>query len=174
MIIIIEGIDKSGKTTIAKELCKKYNLFYVKNPLPNNYYFGNDKNIIPFVEFSYLNMILHNTDLDNIVLDRWFISQFAYSKVYKDKRIDENYFWKLEKILSERNTIGFYIYKNYDRNDFKDKFVKFDKLNKLHKAYLNYLDKANIRFYTVNSTDQNLKKQIQFIGDTIYGKSTKL
>ena len=40
MQIIMEGMDGSGKTTVAKILCKKYNFKYIDRPLQHLFNIG--------------------------------------------------------------------------------------------------------------------------------------
>lgn len=70
MKIILEGCDCTGKTTLAKQLCEKYNLYYAhvtsKDPNDFEFYFNTMKT-------------------DNIIWDRHLLGEMIYPTVYNRK-----------------------------------------------------------------------------------------
>lgn len=70
MKIILEGCDCTGKTTLAKQLCEKYNLYYshVTSKDPNDFEF-------------YFNTM----KTDNIIWDRHLLGEMIYPTVYNRK-----------------------------------------------------------------------------------------
>ena len=79
-IIIIEGSDASGKSTLAKKLAIKYNgiIFH------QTYRF---KNKIPIYHMTILRKALKLSKKQLVILDRLHISEYIYGKVFrKEKR----------------------------------------------------------------------------------------
>lgn len=88
MRILIEGCDKTGKTTLAKKLANKYNLTIIKNSQPKI------NNILQ----EYLNIV----NQDNIIIDRLHLSENVYGPLYRNTPIIN--FNKLENNI-KNNTI---------------------------------------------------------------------
>lgn len=96
--IVIEGLDGCGKSTISKQLQKKYNAVLL-NALPNKIkpwleIVGNTK--IPEATFSYFTLcnLLKSQEIENIIgtgknviLDRYFYTTY----VYHQEIIKENF-----------------------------------------------------------------------------------
>lgn len=70
MVIILEGCDCTGKTTLAKKLCEKYKLMYnhVTSKDPNNYEY-----------------YLTTMKIDNTLWDRHLLGEMIYPTVYNRK-----------------------------------------------------------------------------------------
>jgi len=75
-LIIVEGIDKSGKTTLIEDLI---DIGYKRLHFPK----GNYK--IGFIEFYKKTIERHLLNKDIIVLDRSFISEFVYGSVLRNQ-----------------------------------------------------------------------------------------
>jgi dTMP kinase len=84
-MIVIEGIDGSGKTTLAKHIAKKYNLPFYKFPVYKDFKILKDflqgkkalKEEATFLLF--LANILINTKEQKAVYDRYVFSSIAYA-----------------------------------------------------------------------------------------------
>jgi hypothetical protein len=81
MNIILEGIDKIGKTTWAQRLVAKYGLAYFKPPLSNE----------PYSNFYERHRYIYQTalDLDLTVHDRSLISEYAYNAAREISMLDD-------------------------------------------------------------------------------------
>lgn len=99
-IIILEGIDRAGKSTFAKWL--------VDNKSFESYHFGkpNGNAFVNYVDF-FFNVVEPNIDNKNFVVDRYMYGEFVYAPVYGRKtcmdyhklRFLESYFAKYETRL---------------------------------------------------------------------------
>lgn len=141
MIIILEGPDGIGKTTIAKQL--KYN------------YFNGNAKIIKFSNKSdislnaYINAI--NNSYDNLIFDRFNLSEDVYSTVYKRK--PKNSLLDHLKILSlieKYNGIYFILYSSnfnklykqcISRGDTKQVYENLEKINSYYYSLADALKK---------------------------------
>ena len=96
-MIIIEGLDGTGKTTLANDLLNK-NYILINNNLTSESHY--DK---------YVN-IIKTSDI-NSVSDRSFVSEMVYGKVLSGTtKLSEEEFINLVKLYSEYETKIIYLY----------------------------------------------------------------
>lgn len=163
-MIILEGLDGVGKTTIGKYLSKyNYNIYYF--PFDEK---SND------IEEKYLRLL--KSDTSKMILDRSFISELVYGPILRKKcRLNKE---KLENILrryKEVKPIVIYMKANKKdllerrKNDDKDFSIlsnKFEKLNnrydKVMRVIGQYLDVVEI-----NTSDKSLQEVISIVEEKI-------
>lgn len=108
--IIIEGLDKTGKSTLAKFLSEKTGIPIKKfsNPGPN------EDPAVEYVEFV--------TTAQSCVVDRMHLSEMAYGPVFRgESAVDTNVQRVIEGLLAKRgSTVGVYCYA--DDEDLKARF----------------------------------------------------
>lgn len=92
MLIIIEGADKNGKTTLASHISERHGYNYIHHGPPRNGYMG------------YMDEIL---DLKNkTVMDRSFIGEMIYGPLLRGRScIDNNQFDCLLKLSDVLNGV---------------------------------------------------------------------
>ena len=81
MNVILEGIDKIGKTTWAQRLVAKFGFAYFKPPKSNEPY----SNFYERYRYLYLAAL----DLDHTVHDRSLISEYAYNETREIEMLDD-------------------------------------------------------------------------------------
>ncbi len=98
IIIILEGIDKSGKSTIANFLKEKFGFEIVKCSQPKG---------DAYKEYvSKLNKVNKNT-----VFDRFCYGELVYGPLYRGKsQIDNKKLANIETLASAKNAIIIYCY----------------------------------------------------------------
>lgn len=100
-IIIVEGANCTGKSTLSQilQLKIKYSLMVKLAPSPN--YFeklnGNYEKNMYYQTFELIKSVSEN----NVILDRYFFSEYVYSQIYKEYTID--YFNELVNKLDSLN-----------------------------------------------------------------------
>lgn len=95
MLIIIEGADKTGKTTLANAIVDKFGCKYV--------HFGKPKKH-PATE--YAEYALSISPKDNLVLDRFYLGELVYGPLLRGKAgINDVEFATLERILRTKQAI---------------------------------------------------------------------
>lgn len=100
MIIIIEGIDGSGKTELAKQLSRqtKYPIIHRSNPKTEE-----EKQIMMG---EYIQAIKNNK---NVIFDRCWYSEMAYGPVMRDASvISYPQMYDLEKLLARNGALIIY------------------------------------------------------------------
>jgi thymidylate kinase len=94
MIIIIEGPDGSGKTTLAKKIAEQAGYEYLHNVQPE--YDGHDASMVQMYE----DLIKSHT---NLVLDRAWYSEMAYGPTMRDhSSISYPDMYRLEELVAKK------------------------------------------------------------------------
>ena len=154
-MIIIEGLDGTGKTTLANDLLNK-NYILINNNLTSESHY--DK---------YVN-IIKTSDI-NSVSDRSFISEMVYGKVLSGTtKLSEEEFINLVKLYSEYETKIIYLYASKKillerrKDDFKDSKVIFHLYQELMDEFERRLDyiSAYIDVFSINSGEKNCKQAL--------------
>jgi len=170
-IIIFEGFDNTGKTTIAKELSSVLGIQYFKNPAERERFKIPDlidKEAI--VEAQYLINFIKQVSLegDGIVLDRHIPSHFVYSEVFR-RNYDFEAVIKIDEELAKLGAILIYCYKTKTKTEsYQDDLV--DEFNRglISDFYEKYLKFTKMRFLKLDTTDEDIKKQFRVITNFIF------
>lgn len=168
-IIILEGPDCSGKSTLANNLIKESNGIYIHN----TYYKGMDVVYEHLHRFELAKQISNNGL--NCFIDRMWLSELIYSKIYRDGVTNYNI-----DILAD-------VFKNVDLNiiclpDKKKYLNLFEKnkeirnemfkenMNKIYDEYEKFLLKQSdfnnyyqgnyIKYDFINMSENELKEKI--------------
>lgn len=154
-MIIIEGLDGTGKTTLANDLLNK-NYILINNNLTSESHY--DK---------YVN-IIKTSDI-NSVSDRSFISEIVYGKILSGTtKLSEEEFINLVKLYSEYETKIIYLYASKKillerrKDDFKDSKVIFHLYQELMDEFERRLDyiSAYIDVFSINTGKKNCKQAL--------------
>ena len=154
-MIIIEGLDGTGKTTLANDLLNK-NYILINNNLTSESHY--DK---------YVN-IIKTSDI-NSVSNRSFVSEMVYGKVLSGTtKLSEEEFINLVKLYSEYETKIIYLYASKKillerrKDDFKDSKVIFHLYQELMDEFERRLDyiSAYIDVFSINTGEKNCKQAL--------------
>ena len=132
-MIIIEGLDGTGKTTLVNDLLKK-NYILVKQDFHHESHYH-----------KYVNVI--RSSHNHSVSDRSFISEMVYGKILANTtKLSEEEFDNLIKLYSEYKTRIIYLYASKDillkrrKDDIQDREVIFHLYQKLMDEFERRLD----------------------------------
>lgn len=95
IVILLEGVDGCGKTTIAQKLIDKYKFSYIHlSKLKEN------QDIYSYYD-NILNVIKYNKNLQNdIILDRGYLTNIVYCNLFNDdKQIINEHLIKLHNLI---------------------------------------------------------------------------
>ena len=152
MIIVVEGPDLSGKSTLAKNLATELGYKYIKWPYSSKIL---EKCPDESGE-TFLNTIKQFKDVD-MVLDRGFISNIVYVEAY-DRDYDFTYIYnlveELNPIFISLEPTSQVIHSRYEKRG--DDFVNKLELEKLIKIYYKVINNLkSIKGWNINSIPIN-------------------
>jgi thymidylate kinase len=162
IIIILEGHDKSGKTSIAKVLSEKIKVPIFK-VVRNKYDWDKEANLKYGTE--QITQFLQQTGA-SVILDRWHPSDFMYSKLF-GRTVDLKKINGIDRRLSQLDAVIIYCYKhqdNYEVDEEDKDFVNPSMYGKMTSLYQQYASLySQCRYIFLNTSDKNLDKQLKAI-----------
>lgn len=162
-IIIMEGADVTGKSEIGSALANQFGLAYFKNLAEHQSFSDLTFSQTAFVEANYLLCLLKQVEIkeNGIVLDRHIPSEYVYSKVF-ERETNEDEIWEIDRQLAELGAVIVYCYKD-EYKDFDDEVIKFERIEQLKDTYQEYFNKTNMPVLQLNTTDENLERELNEI-----------
>lgn len=149
-MIIVEGLDGCGKTTLITNLTKEEKQLVIPNNNFKNFYY---KYVDTFERASV-----------NSVMDRSFISVMVYGKILSNKaRISEQDYLKLLKLYTKNKTSIIYLYAPQElllerrKDDKSDRLVLLHLYKSLLKEFDYRLEQASnfMPVYKINTASYN-------------------
>ena len=166
LILITEGADMTGKTNILNELGRRLDLKKFKNIRENNRWWD------PEVDFKYgVEAIVQMSEQLKLsfMLDRFHASEYAYSKVY-DRLTNESRIMDVDLRISKLNGVIIYCYKTPDKYLADDGgIIDVNKYDEIKKYYDEFFNKTKCHIIKLNTNDENLKEQCDFIIKNLKG-----
>jgi len=165
MIILFEGVDNVGKTSIANTLSKVMGIPVYKNETQKTLYVENNEKYFELLLKFGGNVELQLMQVLNpdIIFDRSFVSEYAYAMAF-GRKTDEMFIRELDKKYGELGAIIVYCHKDNIEDIFDDDVIPVSKVVEIQKAYEIYLDSiTSIPFVFLNTTNKKLDKQINAI-----------
>lgn len=148
-MLIIEGLDGSGKTTLINELLNDNKQILIPENINNS-----------FVKYQN---ILKKLSLDTL-MDRSFISEMVYGKILSNKtKLTEDEYYQLLTMYAQNHSTIIYLYAPKDillrrkANDKKDQFILLNFYDKLLNEFDYRLNQAHdlLPTYKINTCEHN-------------------
>ena len=159
MVIIFEGHDKSGKTTIAKRLSEELGIptFKVQRDKYNwdrkhNLHYGTEQ-ITQFIEQTK----------SPVIIDRFHGSDYMYDRLF-DRELQDAKVFELDTRLAELGTVIILCYKNeeqYEVDEEDKEFVDPSMYTDMTMHYRNFLMKGKCKFIVLNTSSMDIEEQIR-------------
>jgi len=162
MIIILEGADNTGKTNIANEFIR-LNPEYVKfkgNREADIFKFSGCKEL-PYIQGEFFVDVISQLKVKNLIIDRFYPSEFVYSKVY-NRYQDLGSIFKLENSMKKLGAVILYCYKT-EYKTFEDELVEFSQIERIKEVYDYFLSITNLPFLVLDTTDEDLDREMKVI-----------
>ncbi|MBR6907717.1 AAA family ATPase [bacterium] len=143
MIVIIEGLDCCGKTTLSKRFAEKYNFEYIKESYTDD---NNEKvNRIKLLSERL-------SDSKNYIYDRTtLIDDFVYDFLNKEKSVLHEYLTTILSLLSKCKIVHLTLdeeIREQRLNERGDKYITNDMIKQINENYFNfYTNISNVRSY---------------------------
>lgn len=165
-IIIMEGHDLAGKSTIARACCRIYGFQYFKHHGQAKHFKENNFLQAMKYEMDYFIDFLQQVEIESgIIIDRCTPSEFAYSHAF-ERETDEEYLIKVDEEFSKLGAIIIYCYKDKIIN-YEDHLIPESKIEKIKEGYEKYFNLTKMPVLKLNTTDENLYDQINAIKNFI-------
>ena len=160
-ILFFEGVDKTGKSNIAKCLSEIISAPYFKNTTEKLFF--TDKTITKYrwLDQLYLYEFLKQTGY-SVIIDRGFISDLVYTRIFRKK--NKETIEKLiivDKLFASIGAKIIYCYKT--KNTFVDDVIDIDKYSSLSNEYDRFLKLSSCEILRLDTTDENIDEQIKRI-----------
>jgi thymidylate kinase len=168
MLIIVEGSDRVGKSTFCEKLSKalKFPVMQItsfkkiiKEILPSPMYTVRDHEIwSDSADFTFAEMY-KNLKFD-VILDRFYPSNFAYVAVKKERHFDLRLLKKIEDLLIEEDVLIFYLQEDVEviKSRFaSEDYLKVNEIEPLIEEYEKFLKWTRIRYACIKNVDGKYK-----------------
>ena len=169
-LLIIEGPDNCGKTNIASLLSNILKIPVYKSGREVDAFNEIDAqyNILKWGVYEQLKMI--ETYGGGIIFDRFFPSEFVYSRVY-NRKSDIELIKKYDKELNKLG--GKIIFLDKEVMDGEDDLIKEEKYQKIREQYEIYKNEiTSCSHITIDTSDRNTQKQLSKLLPFIYRGET--
>lgn len=152
MIILLEGADGTGKSTLANELSERLSVPIYKrqdNPLYGKMSVR-ESQLIHEAEFAMLEAL--DTD---VIVDRWFPSEWVYDTIFK-RDFDEDAIWKLdERAFWKLDIMPIRLFWPHDATAEEwagrlDLEVDSKDVYEANEQYRNYINSSKLRWQEIN------------------------
>ncbi len=144
-LIIFEGVDRSGKTSIAKELAKILEIPYYKNSSERNQKRRGETKLMTQYAVPYLFDFLEQVPSD-FIMDRNWPSEWCYGQVEK-RDIDLEQIRLVDDWAANAfDTALIICYKTkYDEKNFIDEMTKFERVPQLVQKYHEFIKWTHVQ-----------------------------
>lgn len=161
IVIVFEGPDKSGKSTIAQHFAERYNFNYYKNPRERQQKLaGEIRYVAKYAGLWYADYIRQVPQ--RVIIDRHYISEWVYSHVEQRER-DDAVLREIDKAFASIGAFIIICYRD-DYTSFIDETTPTTMLPQLAEAYKlfpHWSQVKNILF--LNTTNELLDEQCEKI-----------
>ena len=175
MRLIIEGVDKSGKSTLIETLKNKFPKAVQLKLMTKPYDSSQEETEKLFEVYTTMKEMTDKKDYVYI-FDRYFQSELVYSYIRGNDRLatkeGKEFFENLENEL-ERNTLVVLlehpakeVAKRFKK--FKEDFVKEEDIEKLQKRYREVVENSKLPYIVLDTVEVGLSESVQIIKNKIF------
>jgi len=167
MIIIFDGPDNCGKSTIAKALIKRldaHSYFKIKqDKIHLNTYNPETLKTAHELQLDFFTQLAKQSNM-NIVMDRFHPSEYVYGSLFR--KIDEEIFWHYDKLLAEAG-VKIIIPIKPDRY-LEDELWTNEQLIKIKEKFMEFADKTACPVLLLRTEDEDLEDQLNRINKFLH------
>lgn len=159
-IIIFCGVDRTGKSTIAKALNQITGIPYFKNPKERQIFTDSNLQALYFTAPVILEFCKQTPY--SFIFDRGYPCEYAYSLAL-NRKTDTEQIMKLDEEYSKMNTNIIYCYKSINNESYENELITKSQSLKIHERYLEFLSKTKCKNTSIDTSDKNLQNQLIYI-----------
>lgn len=160
-VIIFDGHDKSGKSTIAAALSKELSIPIFKVQRDKRWW-------DPEINLKYLTegvtQFIEQTGV-SVILDRWVSSDYMYSKLFK-RHINYEKIWEIDERLSKLDTLIVHCYKDssaYIEDEEDADYVDPSMYYEMTTQMFDFTAESKCKTLQLNTSNANLREQLDAI-----------
>lgn len=164
-IIIFEGVDMCGKSTIAKALSKQIDVPIFKMNVSKHFW---DFLIHQRYAGEAITQLLEQTKA-SVILDRSFLSDYMYAMLF-NRAYDLKKHVETDQRFAKMGAVIVYCYKDEEffQHDEEDKdFVSVKDYKEMQNYYNVILERSACKVIKLNTSDENLHNQLATIMSNI-------
>jgi thymidylate kinase len=170
-VVIFDGPDGCGKTTIAKEFVKRHREFsYFKNKPTKKRIKKCTNEQLALIHLTEIELFLSFIKQLNcqLIVDRSYPSEIVYNRSL-NRNANDKYLMKLDREHAKENVKIIICVKNNELlNDRLDNIFDNQTLRTIKKEYLKFAKQTKCKVLVMNTTNENLENQIKKIKKFIY------
>ena len=175
MLIILEGVDCSGKTWMAERLLKQIpNTIIMKHGTkPKSADPKQQMTLKSTYEHMYDMAVLSEAQGFNVIFDRYFLSELVYAPIKRDydpkiEYVPGEYYWELEEKILQLSHLLVYVYADIDiiksRLESRgDDYIVDQDLPLLQQGYDLLVSKTRLCQMTIASSDLSIDVILNYI-----------
>ena len=169
-LIIFDGPDGCGKTNIAHEFVRQHpEISYFKNTSEHKTiktYTNEQLTMIHQVQIDLFLLFMKQINC-NIIIDRGYPSEIVYSRCFRS--LNEEYAKKVDNAHAQLGVKLVFLIKDDELlNDDEDKIFDNKALRSVKKGFLHFATETKCENIIINTSDENLQKQIKKLNNFIY------
>lgn len=168
-LIIVEGSEGTGKSTLCKNLSININAPVVKMKVDKKIFKNNIEDVSKVFNTTLLQLkpIFIN---NHVILDRGFLSSLIYSDIYK-RKYNLKYIYKILKELKDVLKIIILVADNnvLKKRRLKDKYVDSSLYEKINNTYIKYAKMLKTNYHLdILLIDTSKKKKQETLNTCLY------
>lgn len=163
-IILCEGVDRSGKSTLAKALSTELSIPYYKNSIERSQKRKSETKTMTRFAVPYLFDFLDQVFCE-CIMDRNWPSEFAYGQV-ENRDIDLEDIRFVDDYFAEHfNGAIIICYRSdYTREDFIDELTPFENIQALIEKYKEFATWTHCKnVFLLDTTNKTVEEQMQIV-----------
>lgn len=143
MFIVLEGIDKQGKSSLARHLAEKTGWEIVKFSKPKG---------DPYIE--YMEFLLNRKE--PAILDRYYLGELAYGPVKRGKAgLNTWQVRNIERLLQARNSLNIYCWTDelttrFNFKNEKEEYLTLDDITPITQHFNDAQDRSRLNWWQFN------------------------
>lgn len=161
-LIIFEGVDNCGKTEIATALVKRLqNYQYFKVKQERIHVEKIDPAILKqshLLQLNFFYELARQVDF-NIVMDRFYPSEFVYGSLFR--KIDTDELWKYDKLFASLDTRVIILQKENEK--LEDELWNKEQLIAIKEKYKEFVAKTACKTLVLNTDSEDLNWELNEI-----------
>ena len=161
-VIIFEGPDCVGKTTVARALSERLHIPIFKNTRAHEQYRRGE--LRQLTKYGGLTLVsfLQQVPTD-VIFDRFHLSERAYA-LASGREYDEDVVREIDNMFASLHAVMFVLFKDYDKAFYGyDTLIERELAERAKAEFSNCLGWTNIPTACIDMTDQNTAKQLDMI-----------